>query len=619
LLNRIKGSFYTLFFILLNLVYLVVELSFNARILDVSASMSPDTDFGQLEIYGRTISAIGATILAWRLLVPFATTLNLIRLVVKFFIIALVVFPLVFMGQKKLVNDLVDLSSSETRRTAEILTLLKYGIANGFVEIEQLSMDDLTLLTAEGKMFITLSGLLAYNSDQVRDILEQKVDKIAGYAIATQQQADGKRLFAHYRYAREQVLQQFQRYQQWVNQLEGKQNSAGDKAIELYENAMNQALLPWLDYLQLIKGNKDIQTFDRDQLRQLSRLLWSDQREMNSCRSTNCFNQQWQQLELRLSQKLGFYSSLEQWCERSRGIRSGLRVHCVDDVEAIQQKIVELRKHTLALQAGLSRSYASKLEYLKSPDFRSGVMAYLRDSSLFTREDWDFKRYRDLLQDIQDQLKQRYLEEYQQVVIENFNAALEPRTGLERFNLLPAMQDYYVKALGLSVEEAVSIDLDRQQFDQRYLASIYFVRFNSLLNKLRAGAEWYADEAPYETSGKNSLRNLVVPAVAIAFSLVFALLNMINLLLNFVFLVFEEKLWLRWLGFLLLSGLIVVLPQYQEYRIYNQTAYLDLLAETGHDYGYWADALNWVAKTEPLVYPMGNILRYNLLHGFEFD
>ena len=130
-LNKIKESIYSLLFILLSMIYLVIELSFNARILDASASLSTTIDFGQLEIYGRTISAAGATLFAWRLLLPVWSTSGLLRLSLKFLLIAMLVFPLVFVGQKKLVDNLVDYSSSETRRSAEILSLLKFGVANG--------------------------------------------------------------------------------------------------------------------------------------------------------------------------------------------------------------------------------------------------------------------------------------------------------------------------------------------------------------------------------------------------------------------------------------------------------------------------------------------------------
>lgn len=619
MLNTIKGSFYTLFFILLNLVYLVIELSFNARVLDVSSSMSPSTDFGQLEIYGRTISASGATIFAWRLLVPFQASLNLSRLLIKFFIIGLIVFPLVFIGQKKLVDDLVDLSSSETRRSAEILSLLKYGIANGFVEIDELAVDELTLLTPEGKMFITLSGLLVYNSDHLREILEQKLDKIAGYAITTQQTQDGDKLYKNYRYAREQVLLQFEVYRQLVNELEQKQNGSREKAIELYEMAMNKAMLNWLQYQQALMANKDLLKVSRKQVSAMKTLLSAGMQQLNACIDRDCISDGREQFEFHISQLLGFYSSIGNWCAEQQDTQLGNKLLCVQDKGLIKQRIIQARKLTLAVQAGLSQPYESKLDYLKSMDFRANVFAILKGQGMHTRPDWNFTQHERLLDDMSAELDQQYLEYYQQTVLQLFNAELAPRTELKAFNLIDSMQNFYVQALGEKANEPVQVDLSREQFEDRYVAALYFARFNSLINKLKAGSDWYETDSPYEQSGKNSLRNLVVPAVAIAFSLLFGLLNMMNLLLNFVFLLFTEKLWLRWLGILVLSGFILLLPQQRDYKIYSQQAYHDLLYETRKNYGHWADALDWVAKTEPLVYPLGHVLRYNLLDGFNFD
>jgi hypothetical protein len=581
--------------------------------------MSPSTDFGQLEIYGRTISATGATILAWRLLVPYQASLNLYRLVIKFFIIAILVFPIVFIGQKKLVDDLVDLSSSETRRSAEILSLLKYGIANGFVEIEELAMDELTLLTAEGKMFITLSGLLAYNSSHIRDILERKLDKIAGYAIATQQTGDTDRLYKNYRYARDQVLVQFQDYQKMVDELERKQNSSMEVAIELYENAMNKALLQWLQYQQFLNNNPDLTTISRKQIKAMNSLLMASQEQLNNCPSSGCFYDGIELLEFHLSQLLGFYSPVSDWCIEQSDIQLGRKLSCINDVATIKQQIIDARKMTLAVQAGLSNPYQSKLEYLKSMDLRASVFASLKSVDIVARPGWNFTQHELLLSDIAEQLNEQYLQLYYLTVEHAFNVKIEPRTELNEFNQIDQMQGFYLQALGEKANDSVKIDLNQQQFEERYVASVYFAKFNTLINKLRAGEEWYGADAPYEESGKSSLRNLVVPAVAISFSLIFGLLNMMNLLLNFVFLLFNEKLWLRWLGILILTGVILMLPQRQDYKIYSQSAYQELLSETRKNYGYWADALDWVAKTEPMVYPLGNVLRYNLLDGFNFD
>jgi len=382
---------------------------------------------------------------------------------------------------------------------------------------------------------------------------------------------------------------------------------------------MNKSLLQWLQYQQLIKNNKKLSSVPRKLIIAMKSLLQLTQQQLNTCTSNGCFSDGLEQLEFRLSQLLGFYSPVADWCVEQQDLQLGRKLSCLTDGTMIKQRIIHARKMTLAVQAGFSHPYESKLEYLKSMDLRASVFATLKEFRVNAKPGWNFTQHELLLDDIADQLDKQYLQLYHQSVIQVFNSELKPRTDLKAFNLIEQMQGFYLQALGQRADEPVQIDLTRQQFEDRYIASVYFARFNTLINKLRAGEEWYRTDAPYEESGKNSLRNLVVPAVAIAFSLIFGLLNMMNLFLNFVFLLFTEKLWLRWLGIVILTGVLLMLPQQKDYQIYSQAAYQDLLSATQKNYGHWADALDWVAKTEPLVYPLGHVLRYNLLDGFDFD
>ena len=617
-LHKIKGSFYTLFFILLNIVYLVIELSFNARILDVSAALTPTTDFGQLELYGRSISASGATLFAWRLFISPHSKAGFFRLWLRFFLIAMVVFPLVFIGQKKLVDSLVDLSTAETRRSAEILSLLKFGVANGFVEIDELSVDEWVLESAEGKMFITLSGLLAYNSDNMRALLERELQKITAYAIQTQQQDSGRKLYKAYLYASQKIMQDYRRYQQLVVELERQQAQSYARAIALYQQAMNQALQHWRDYQQQLQRSPALDKVSKEQVSALQYLLLTGQQRVNRCTDEQCFGDNSHRFERRLAQQLGFFSPLGEWCETRIDDR-GKTLHCMKDVQPISKTIRHLRYLTLALNAGLTQVYDSRLDFLTSVDFRSSVFSALREQGVQSRAEWDFEQYDRLLDDIRRQLDTRYLQQYQAQTQDQFGLVLAPRTSLSAFAAIGKMQNYYAQAFGDSYRQAVEPNLDYAAFDQRYVAPLFALRHQTLLNRLQADPEWYQDGSPYAAAGKDSLRNLVVPAVAIAFSLIFGLLNAINLVLNLLFLLIEEKFWLRWSAFAVLLVLVLMMPLRHDYRIYSQPAYLDLLAETRQHYGGWADFLDWVAKTEPLVYPLGNILRYNLLNGFSFD
>lgn len=616
-LDKLKGSFYTLFFILLSIIYLIIELSFNARILDASAALTPTTDFAQLEIYGRTISASGATLFAWRLLVPCWSSCTLLRLMLKFLAIALLVFPLVFIGQKTLVDKLVDQSSSETRRSAEILSLLKFGVANGFVEIEELAVDELLLQTAEGKMFITLSGLLAYNSSNMRVVLERELEKITGYAIATQQSLSSLRLYKNYRYVSKNILVRYKEYQQLVEDLELRQSGSYLEAIRLYEGAMNNALRQWLDYQQLLEQSSGISAISAGQVASIQYLLMTAQQRVNNCSNAGCYNDGLQQLEQRLTQQLGFFSPVDDWCQSFE--HDGLKLQCLKDSLEIERFILHTRKLTLALSAGLTQVYPSRLEYLKSNDLRSSVFSQLKREGIESDAAWSFTEHENMLSAIRQQLDGMYLEVYDYSVLTLFGEPLPPRSTASAFSQIASMQNYFAQAFGEMYRQPVALNLTQKEFEASHLAPLYAAKFDALLNKLKADEKWYERDAPYEQSGKTSLRNLVVPAVAIAFSLIFGLLNMVSLLLNLLFLLIEEKRWLRWAGMVVLLTMILMMPLRHQYLIYSQPAYLDLLSETEKNYGLWASALDWVARTEPLLYPLGNVLRYRLLDGFGFD
>ncbi len=617
-LQQLKGSFYTLFFIVLNVVYLIIELSFNSRILDVSAAFSPATDFGQLELYGRSISASGATLFAWRLFVSPHSKASFFRIWLRFFVIALVVFPTVFIGQKKLVDSLVNLSSAQTRRSAEILSLLKFGVANGFVEIDELALNDIVLQSAEGKMFITVAGLLAYNSTNMRAVLERELAKITAYAIQTEQAASSRRLYRAYRFASEKVRQDYKIYQQLVMQLEQQQAQSNSKAIALYQQAMNQALQHWRDYQHLLAQDSPVQAASPKQVSALQYRLFLAQQRIDRCHDESCFEQGVQMLEQGLTRQLGFYSPLAAWCKTRSG-NGRKTLQCLKNTQSIANNINHYQALSLAMRAGLTKVYANRLAYLTSVDFRASVFAWLARQDIQTRASWDFSHYKKLIGDIQKQLDARYLAQYDTAVQRRFAGSIKPRTDVLSFAMTAKMQNYFAQAFGDFYYRPVALNLTFEAFDRGYVAPIFSARYGRLLNKLQADKNWYRDGAPYERSGKASLRNLVVPAVAIAFSLIFGLLNAINLLLNVLFFLVQEKFWLRWGGFCLMLALVLLMPVRHRYRIYNQPPYQDLVAETRKNYGAWADFLDWVAKTEPLVYPLGNILRYNVLNGFSFD
>jgi len=402
-----------------------------------------------------------------------------------------------------------------------------------------------------------------------------------------------------------------------VDKLERSQAESYQVAIKMYRDAMNRALLQWQDYQQQLALSDGIDKVSKMQISSMQYLLLTGQQRSNRCTSRECYDNSLQKFQMRLAQQLGFYSSVSDWCQTDTEAGSGLL--CLKDAAAIQRKILNLRYLTLAVNAGLTQVYLTKLAYLNSMDLRSTVFSSLKQQGIQVDAAWTFNQHEKMLLDISHQLDTRYFEQYDRAVFAQFDAHLKPRSELDEFSQIASMQNYFAQAFGEQYRQPVRLNLSLKEFEQNYFADIFLAKYNALLNKLQADESWYEDDGPYEVSGKTSLRNLVVPAVAISFSLIFGLLNAINLVLNLLFVLIEEKWWLRWSAFSVLFVLILLMPLRHDYRIYSQPAYVDLLSETEKNYGLWASALDWIAKTEPLVYPIGNILRYNLLDGFSFD
>lgn len=608
-----KRFFYASFFILLNIAYLIIELSFNAYLLDVSSSMSLVSDFTHLELYGRSISAAGATLLVWRLLIPFKEKPNLSRTLLKFLLITLIVFPTVFMGQKKLIDYLVDSSTAELRRSAEILSVLKYGIANGFVEIDELSIGELTLKTAEGKMFVVLAGLLIYSSEEELEKIDKQLKVISQYATTTQQVKDTQSIYRNYQYASLKIIEQYRLYSEVVSRYDQQQKAAHQKSVTLYEQAIADAMQRWSSF-SIQRINLEYQY----QLKQpsLSQLIKELSESVVICQNQTCVKQKSINSVAKINQLLGAQSNWQHWCDISQSIFS---INCNSYKEVVDYKLQRMTEQYLIQQFGFEQYYVTKLEYLQSREFYDLFLLSLEKNHVPLLIELSLDQHEKILEEIKLHISMLEKQQYRQEIKVLMGETIRPRLSIGQFTLLPSMQRYYQKALDKMYSEALPINLTRDEFLKQIVEPIYVKRNDYLSNKLASNSSWYEQGAPYADSGKASLRNLVVPPVAIVMSLIFGVLNLISLLLNMFFLIIKENTIKRWFGFVLLITAFIITPYLNEYEISDQKAYENLLTHTQKDYEYSAYFAQWVIKVEPMIYSIGNILRINTLEGFEFD
>lgn len=137
-------------------VYLIFELSFNARLLDVIGCAADNNATHNIENWGRILSGIAVTILVWgTLIMPrarFPVGLRLVLMGVTCILCTSTVYSL----EEKLVTHLVDLSTGEQRKEAVTINFVTNGLQNGTLTLSGLPLTVGTMASPSEKQVMAI-------------------------------------------------------------------------------------------------------------------------------------------------------------------------------------------------------------------------------------------------------------------------------------------------------------------------------------------------------------------------------------------------------------------------------------------------------------------------------
>lgn len=153
------------------LLYLIFELSFSARLLDVAGGVSSQDDIDGIERYGRMLSGIATGLFLYSWLknkewIPF-------NKVVLVFIIFIFSFVLMYQIQESIVRSLIDRLSDEERKQAVVLAIAAPQIASGDVDIANQQYGEGGIDSASAKSFVALFPALALYKENIDKDIEK--------------------------------------------------------------------------------------------------------------------------------------------------------------------------------------------------------------------------------------------------------------------------------------------------------------------------------------------------------------------------------------------------------------------------------------------------------------
>lgn len=484
--------------IALTVMYLLVELALNARILDVTSGADIDTLEG-VEFWGRLLFGFACSLIAWKLVSLKSLTLT------KLLICLTVVGPAAYYGQKQILNSLVASTTPEFRRQSVHNALAVSQVPTGVVTFEQIPLKGSDWNEPDGKVFLALFSAFVYSSSEFAASIEKALPVLVAVNV---RQALGRPEVAY-------------------------ESQVPDLAKQIAD-----------EYEKYSKGGSG-----------------------NQVAAT----------------------SEQGWVEYQRRLEV----------------------------AGVNPLRPTPLQ-------RSAVMRQLRSNSLFLPVGWnlyDRKAFNAAWEERAHQFSVSGASSASQQ-----QASIEPGLTLQAFTFHAEVQRRIrerITAKGLQPDDRdIDPQMDLKRFNEQVYEPTVAAEVKKRMVDLMAPATDFADSGRLANLGLDAARKSLIPPVAIAFSMLGALLNLVGLIFALARSTARRSKPLGWAlgtgglaifgGLLLLSQSRVVASQpYQLLIASLRTGSVDTLAFS------WI--LDWTVRIEPIVYWIGNGLRLVLMAGYTFS
>lgn len=159
---------------IVTLAYLLVEFSFNSRLLDAVGGITSESKIHEIELWGRCLSGFAAALIFWPWLIE-----RKINFFAKFILITSLtsaIMVAVYYGEKSLVTSMVENSTPEDRYAAANLMFLQNALVTNDAKIDGLDVNHEQMAAPDGKAFlVTFPLMLMAVKDIDTKIKNQKI------------------------------------------------------------------------------------------------------------------------------------------------------------------------------------------------------------------------------------------------------------------------------------------------------------------------------------------------------------------------------------------------------------------------------------------------------------
>lgn len=483
--------------------YLVFELAFNARLLDLSGGMPTDDDLRGIEIFGRTISGIGLGLFVWGF-----TQHAMRKRWLSAVVCIAVCIPVAFAAQGWIVNRLVSGVSPAKRQLATYLLLVSRATLMHAVTIDGLNLSGKDFDTPAGKTFVALFPMTGYASDATLTKLKQVLPALV-HGMATSEMGEPEKVFNDV-------------YVPFTNQ---------------WRRIYNEKYLPASEAASMADGG-------------------------------------------------------------DAGVGRAWDIY-------------------------LKEFDAKNINASSAPEFvRSEVIERLQKKGIPVENDWrlnDYEGFAAALRQKSTESGGRFRKNVSDAL--GFDSDLPPGLSWDRFSVHPdilrkAKAELQSRIPNTEIGEGFGLNLSLADFKQNFYKRNVEKATAEQLAKLSGESDKFSSGGDASDIADKAMKAVIVPPVALGFSLAFGFLNALNLLAKVTRLPGRTMLAAKAVA----TALLICVPLVMGNTVSDSPIFASLSRNVAENYGKApALGLRWLVNSEPMFYPVSNTVRRNILGNFRFS
>ncbi|GIU46320.1 hypothetical protein TUM4438_21850 [Shewanella sairae] len=653
-----KPFWWLLTMFICSVMYLFPEAVFNAALTDVAGGHnSSHDDLRAVELFGRTISGIGVTLLLADMLLSGKRVARVGRALGYFSLIAILVWPTVFFGQKWLVDKfIIDASTPAERQQAYISQVLRSALIEKSIQFEGIHYDPHTAHSSTEKAFLSVFGGLVYADDKLVDDLSQKKRMIMEKFVRDRAMSNFDSYYQDYDDFRQTLRGKYQEYADGSAKYNRAVASAPERSDEYWLDTQNQVKQGWEKYQ---KGVTAYEARVESRAQKIAPKMYDyferrskcSERKKGSSRD-RCYERLQENYDREIKKLSIGYIPADDWLIRKEvsttenvgnsiiaGVMTFGLFTAMQAVDAATGGDAGFKDHRMVYTNDVNH-YKNVLMVKMEPNFIKESGGYpLGINSLHT-----FRVHELTSVKVNKKLKQKGLslptawsitdrltfdkavasKVRQQADIEwrkNMrakNSEMSPNLSWQQFQRHHEIQQRIEQRMGDLYVKPTLADWNNRQFKQQIIEPNIQRKTTEYINVLEAQQAEFADGGVFESTGKSALRATIIPPISMSISLALVLLTVLKLPMKLVELVQAKqakpkegetsKPYLKPAITATLLAAIFVVPLSvggNKYTMEDSAMNYFFEQMEKNDSASISYALKWLLVTQPLVQPIG--------------